>query len=61
MSIGVSPRPFATSLISFAGLMSVTRVTPPVGAARFRYFATVALLRSQPDPCDARKAPLAES
>jgi hypothetical protein len=61
MSIGVSPRLFATSLTSFVGLMTETLVAPPVGANLFTYFATVSLLTSQPGPCGARKAPAALS
>jgi hypothetical protein len=61
MSIGVSPRLFAASLISFVGLMTDTFVDPPVGAGLFTYFATVSLLTSQPAPWGARNAPAALS
>jgi len=57
----VSPRLFARSFTSLPGLISVILVEPPVGAERFRYFATVALFSSQPAPCGARNVPLVVS
>src|SRR5678815_2441920 len=61
MSIGVSPRLFATSFTSFVGLMTETLVEPSVGAVLFTYFATDSLLTSQSDPWGARNAPAALS
>src|SRR5262245_9497925 len=62
MSIGVSPRPLATSFTSLVGLIAATLVSPkPFGAVLFTYLATVGLFTTQwPMATGARNAPEVE-
>jgi hypothetical protein len=58
MSIGVSPKLFASSFASFAGRICVVLTEPPVGAVEFLYLAIVAELSCQLAPAGASHWPL---
>jgi hypothetical protein len=61
MSIGTSPKLFASSFRTLPGRTWAVFVAPSAGAVEFLYFAIVGLFSSQSGPAGARKTPVALS